>query len=105
MTHALLTAVWCLILWCTDIHATAFAIPAVWYMGREYAQAEYRIIESKYNRKRALMPWYAPMTPEAWTVKGVTDFVFPAIVALILGGLKALFIPNLFTYTVNLIQG
>lgn len=88
MTHALITAIWCLIFLFTNIHPTFYALPAIWYMGREFTQAEYRIIESKYDHKRANMPWYGGFMPEAWTIKGVLDWVLPSLVALIFFLLK-----------------
>jgi hypothetical protein len=60
------------------------AAGSFYFVGREYAQAEYRNIEQNYEGSRANMPWYGGMELRAWTLKGVTDFVFPAIVVAII---------------------
>jgi len=50
---------------------------AGYYIGREMAQAEYRVIQTYYGGKRANMPWYGGFERRAWTQKGVLDFVLP----------------------------
>ena len=54
------------------------AIGAAFYIGRELAQAEYRIIYTHYNRKRANAPWWCGFDRRAWTVKGMLDWIVPA---------------------------
>lgn len=54
---------------------------AIFFLGREVAQAEYRYIE-KYGGKRDAVPWWCAIYPEAWTVKAVLDWVGPLVVAL-----------------------
>jgi len=51
---------------------------AGFFMGREHAQAEYRVIEAYYGGKRANMPWYGGFEPKAWTSKGLLDWLLPA---------------------------
>jgi hypothetical protein len=48
------------------------------FLGREIAQAEYRVIQQHYGGKRAQMPWYGAAEPRAWTRKGLLDWVLPA---------------------------
>ena len=57
------------------------AAAGMWYfIGREYAQAEYRLIEHHYGGKRANMPTLAPLREaRAWDVKSVLDWVLPTI--------------------------
>jgi hypothetical protein len=50
---------------------------AGYYIGREMAQAENRVIQTYYGGKRANMPWYGAFERRAWTQKGVLDFVLP----------------------------
>lgn len=54
------------------------AIGASFYIGREIAQAEYRIIYTHYGRKRANAPWWCGFDRRAWTVKGLLDWLVPA---------------------------
>ena len=58
------------------------------FLGREHAQAEYRVIQKFYEGKRANMPWYGGFEPRGWDRKSVLDFVLPiaatAIVLIIL---------------------
>lgn len=49
------------------------------YIGREIAQAEYRVINEYYNGKRANMPLWGAFQPRAWTTKSVLDWVFPTV--------------------------
>ena len=53
------------------------------FLGREHAQAEYRVIEHFYEGKRANMPWYGGFEPRGWNVKSILDFVLPIIVTTI----------------------
>jgi hypothetical protein len=47
------------------------------FLGREHAQAEYRVIQKFYDGKRANMPWYGGFEPRGWDRKSVLDFVLP----------------------------
>jgi hypothetical protein len=53
------------------------------FVGREHAQAEYRVIEHFYEGKRANMPWYGGFEPRGWNLKSVLDFGLPIIVTTI----------------------
>jgi hypothetical protein len=59
----------------------AGAAAGAWYfVGREYAQAEYRLIEHYYGGKRANMPTLAPLQESrAWNTKSILDWVLPSI--------------------------
>jgi hypothetical protein len=47
------------------------------FVGREHAQAEYRVIEHFYEGKRANMPWSGGFERRAWNLKSILDFVLP----------------------------
>jgi len=61
----------------------AAAATTAFFIGREHAQAEYRVIGQYYGGKRANMPWYGGFRPEAWTRKGLLDWVSPAVVTAV----------------------
>lgn len=63
------------------------AAGAFYFIGREYAQAEYRNIESNYGGKRANMPWWGGIQRMAWTVKGLLDWLLPSIAVVALATL------------------
>jgi len=62
------------------------AAGSFYFIGREYAQAEYRNIEHNYGGLRANMPFWGGLEARAWTLKGITDFVYPtaAVIAVAL---------------------
>jgi hypothetical protein len=53
------------------------------FLGREHAQAEYRVIQTYYGGKRANMPWYGGFERRAWDVKSILDFVLPIVATTI----------------------
>lgn len=65
--------------------AWAGAAAGAWYfIGREYAQAEYRLIEHYYGGKRANMPTLAPLRDaRAWNRKSILDWVLPSVAVCI----------------------
>lgn len=65
---------------------TGAAAGSAYFIGREYAQAEYRNIEHNYGGQRKNMPYFGGLEPRAWTLKGLTDFLYPsaAVVAVAL---------------------
>ena len=65
------------------------AAGAFYFVGREYAQAEYRNIEENYGGKRANMPYFGGLEPRAWTRKGLTDFIFPSVAVTVVALLKS----------------
>jgi hypothetical protein len=50
---------------------------SAFFVGREHAQAEYRVIEHFYEGKRANMPWYGGFEPRGWDRKSLMDFLLP----------------------------
>jgi len=59
------------------------AAGSFYFIGREYAQAEYRNIEHNYDGRRANMPYFGGLELRAWTLKGVLDFVLPSIAVIL----------------------
>lgn len=55
------------------------AAGSFYFVGREYAQAEYRAIEHYYNGRRANMPYFGGLEPRAWTLKGLLDWILPSL--------------------------
>jgi hypothetical protein len=63
--------------WLAAVAASSF------FLGREIAQAEYRLIQQHYGGKRANMPWYGAAEPRAWTRKGLLDWILPAAATVV----------------------
>lgn len=68
------------------------AAAGMWlFIGREFAQAEYRLIEHYYGGLRANMPRLAPLRDRrAWDQKAVLDFVLPTVAVIALAYAKTL---------------
>lgn len=64
------------------------AAGSFYFIGREYAQAEYRNIEQNYGGKRINMPYFGGLELRAWTLKGLLDFILPTVVVVVLAALK-----------------
>ena len=77
MVHALIAFICCLFL-----PVVFYPAIAGFYIGREIAQAEYRVIEKYYGRHRNLMQWYDPFLPRAWTLKSFLDWFLPLLVVI-----------------------
>ena len=58
-------------------------VGSAFFIGREHAQAEYRVIEHFYEGKRANMTWYGGFEIRAWSLKSILDFGLPIIVTTI----------------------
>lgn len=56
-----------------------FFAASFYYVGREVAQAEQRVIQNYYNNKRANAPWWCGFQVRAWTVKGFLDWFLPTL--------------------------
>ena len=56
-----------------------FFAASFYYIGREVAQAEQRVIQNYYNNKRANAPWWCGFQIRAWTVKGFLDWFLPML--------------------------
>ena len=65
----------------------AFAI--AYYLGREMAQAEYRIIQSRYAGKRANMPWWGGFQPKAWNADAMMDWLLPTLFVVLTAAVVA----------------
>ena len=63
--------------WLAAVAAASF------FLGREIAQTEYRLIQQHYGGKRAQMPWYGAAEPRAWTRKGLLDWVLPTAATVV----------------------
>jgi len=81
MVHALITAIWCVVCILFKLPLAILLFPSAFYLGREITQAEYRYIEA-HGRKRANCPWWCGFMPEAWTLKGLLDWILPLGVSL-----------------------
>jgi hypothetical protein len=64
---------------------------SAFFVGREIAQAEYRVIQAYYDGKRANMPWYGAFERRAWNVKSILDFVLPIVAITIVLYLSTLY--------------
>jgi len=53
-----------------------------YYLGREMAQAEYRVILYFYDGKRVNMPWYGGFERRAWNTKSILDWALPTLAVL-----------------------
>jgi hypothetical protein len=53
------------------------------YLGREIAQAEYRVIEQYYG-KRSKMPWWGAFQRRAWNRKSILDWLLPSGAVLLI---------------------
>ena len=53
-----------------------------YYIGREMAQAEYRVIQKYYDGRRSKMPWYGAFEARGWDKKSMLDWILPAIVTM-----------------------
>jgi hypothetical protein len=62
---------------------TGAAAGSFYFVGREYAQAEYRNIEHNYGGFRRNMPFWGGCEPRAWTRKGLLDFILPSIAVIV----------------------
>jgi hypothetical protein len=81
MTHILLALAIQLLLSSFSWWAGAL-LAAGFYLGREIAQAEYRVIQTYYGGKRANMPWYGGFERRAWDKKSMLDWVLPLAAVL-----------------------
>lgn len=81
MIHGVITLVFCIAVLLLKLPVGLVLIPIGFYIGREHAQAEYRYIEA-HGRKRANCPWWCGFMPEAWTMKGIMDFLLPIIAVI-----------------------
>ena len=81
MIHGFMTVVWLLFCYITGLN-DLYLIPACFFIGREVAQAEQRVISQYYGNKRVNAPWYCGFEERAWTKKALMDFAIPWLVTL-----------------------
>jgi hypothetical protein len=65
------------------------AAGSFYFIGREYAQAEYRNIEHNYGGFRRNMPYFGGLESRAWTIKGLLDFILPSLVCVFVAWLRS----------------
>ena len=70
--------------WWTGAVAGSF-----YFVGREYAQAEYRNIEQHYGGFRRNMPYWGGLELRAWTIKGLLDFILPSLACVAVALLRS----------------
>ena len=83
MKHAAIAIVIQLLLWPFGLWIGATAA-AAFFIGREITQAEYRNIKHFYGNKRENMPWYGVFQKQAWTAKGLLDWILPTALTIAL---------------------
>ena len=81
MVHGLITVVWLLFCYITGLN-DLYITPACFFIGREVAKAEQKVISQYYSNNRVNVPWYCVLEERAWTKKGLMDFVIPWLVTL-----------------------
>lgn len=81
MIHVAVALVIQLLLWPFGLWIGATAATA-FFIGREITQAEYRNIEHFYCGNRANMPWYGGFQKQAWTAKGLLDWILPTALTI-----------------------
>lgn len=63
----------------TDNWWVGAAAGAFYFIGREYAQAEHRVIQAHYVNRRSNAPFWCGLELRAWTKKGALDWILPSI--------------------------
>lgn len=58
------------------------AAAAAWALSREITQAEYRWIEEFGSGLRANLPWWGGLSPDAWHVDAMLDWVIPTLAVM-----------------------
>lgn len=83
MVHAVITAAITIAAYFLGLHVYASLAAACFYIGREHAQAEQRVISQCYGNQRVNAPWWCGFEQRAWTVKGMLDWVLPLIISIL----------------------
>ena len=82
--HAVLTAIFCAAVMIAGASMYWFACPAVFFIGREHAQAEYRWIQRYGNGLRANMPWWGGFDARIWDRHSfVWNLSLPVLVSMV----------------------
>ncbi|QEG08962.1 hypothetical protein [Aeromonas phage 4_4512] len=80
MVHVTITAAITIAAYFLGLHVYASLVVACFYMWREHAQAEQRVISRHYGNKRPNAPWWCGFERRAWTAKGMLDLVLPVTI-------------------------
>ena len=82
MVHVVITAAITIAAYFLGLHIYASLAAACFYIGREHAQAEQRVISQHYGNKRASAPWWCGFERRAWNAKSVVDWLGSLAVAV-----------------------
>ena len=91
MIHGLITFVLCIVICILKLPIYLCAFPAAFYVGREFAQAEYRYIKTFCGGKRENFNTIKVFSIDAWTLKGILDWTIPSFVAILFIIVKIMF--------------
>lgn len=83
MLHTLITLLVGAGLYPLNLHREGMLMAAMFYLGREHTQAEYRSITTYYDNHRARAPWWCGFEPRAWSGKSVLDWLLPLFLAVV----------------------
>jgi len=83
MIHALLALLFCLCIVFFKCRTWLCLWPAVFYVSREFAQAEYRFVIKYCHGSFAQMPTFAGFSPVVWDKKSMLDWILPLCVSLV----------------------
>lgn len=83
MVHVVITAAITIAAYFFSLHVYASLAVAWFYIGREHAQAEQRVISRHYDNKRTNAPWWCGFEYRAWTIKGLLDWALPLFVFMV----------------------
>lgn len=79
MLHALITLLIGAGLFPLNLHREGMLMVALFYLGREHTQAEYRWIAQFVAGKRANMPWWGGFSWRAWNLPSLLDWFVPVL--------------------------
>ena len=82
MLHTIVTILVSACAYPFGLHYESSFAAAMFYIGREHAQAEYRAIKSFYGGKRANAPWWCGFERRAWGAKAMVDWLGPMAIAV-----------------------
>ena len=83
MFHMLITLLIGVGLYPLNLHQEGLFAAALFFLGREHAQAEYRAITTYYDNHRTSSPWWCGFEPRAWSRKSVLDWLLPLFLAVV----------------------
>ena len=82
MIHAFISVLFCCSMLIFHRPPWIMLWPAVFYISREFAQAEYRYVLTYCDGSFLQMPTFAGFYPEIWNIKSLLDWILPLIVSL-----------------------